>query len=60
MRGMIQFFVLFAGPIGLIALTGFVVSRWVLQSRRRERSAPQLHVIAGGAKDDPAQPAARP
>jgi hypothetical protein len=57
---MIQFFVLFAGPIGLLALTGFVVSRWVLQSRRRERCAPQLHVVAGGAKDDPEQPAARP
>jgi len=36
-----QFFILFAGPIGLALLATFVVLRWLIQSRRRrEREGP--------------------
>lgn len=50
MRAIFQFFVLFAGPLGLMALTGLVISRWVWQSRRRrEPRTPDLQVLPGGA-----------
>jgi len=53
-----QFFILFAGPIGLALLAAFVVLRWLIQSRRRrEREAPHLAVIAGEAKDEAQEPA---
>jgi len=57
-QGLAQFFVLFAGPIGLALLAAFVVLRWLIQSRRRrEREAPQLAVIAGEGKAEAREPA---
>jgi hypothetical protein len=57
-QGLAQFFVLFAGPIGLALLAAFVVLRWLIQSRRRrEREAPRLEVIEGEAKDEAREPA---
>jgi len=54
----VQFFVLFAGPIGLALLAAFVVLRWLIQSRRRrEREAPRLEVIEGEAKHEAREPA---
>lgn len=58
MQGLAQFFVLFAGPIGLVLLGAFVVLRWLIQSRRRrEHEAPHLEVIAGEGKDEAREPA---
>lgn len=61
MQGFAQFFVLFAGPIGLVLLAAFVIVRWGIRSRRRrEREAPRLAVIPGRANaeaEKPAEPA---
>jgi len=57
-QALAQFFILFAGPIGLALLAAFVVLRWLIQSRRRrEREAPHLEVITGEAKDEAEEPA---
>ena len=56
---MAQFFVLFAGPIGLVLLTGFVVTRWLSISLSRRRPGPgerpELRVVEGGRQDDPGE-----
>jgi hypothetical protein len=59
-QGYVQFFVLFAGPMGLLGLTALVVSRWVIQSWRKERAEPRLRVIPGGADDASRSPEQRP
>jgi hypothetical protein len=46
----LQFFVLFAGPIGVMLLLGFLVTRWGLRSLRRAPAAPHLEVIPGAAE----------
>lgn len=56
MRAIIQFCFLFAGPIGLVLLTGFVVTRWLGISLRRgcdPGEPPELRVLPGGRSDDP-------
>lgn len=52
MRALAQFFVLFAGPIGLVLLTGYVVLRWLGINLRKPKPGagekPELHVVKGG------------
>lgn len=52
MRALAQFFVLFAGPIGLVLLTGYVVLRWLGISVRKPKPGPgekpELRVVKGG------------
>lgn len=60
-RALAQFFVLFAGPIGLVLLTGYVVLRWLGVSLRRSRpepaERPELRVLEGGRRDGPREEA---
>jgi len=55
-----QFCVLFAGPIGLVLLLGFLILRWARQSRRREPLAPRFEMIPGAAEPGDEEPGETP